>query len=60
MPLQDKGVNENEDIEKSVIISGTAGAEVYKFAIRLVYEGRELSRWNRRAVFTGMLALFSY
>ena len=60
MLLQDEGVNKNEDIEKSVIISSKTGAEVYKFIIRFVYAGRELNYWDWWAIFTGVFNLLSY
>lgn len=51
-------MNENESIEKGVIISDKVGVDVYKSAVGFVYEGREFSSRNRWAVFTGMLNLF--
>ena len=59
MPLEDEGVNENEDIEKGVIASDKTGIDVCKPIIGFIYEGRELSRRDRWAVFTGMLNLFA-
>ena len=59
MPLQDEGVNENEDIEKGVIISDKVGANVYKPAFGFVYAGGEFGCRNRWTVFTGMLNLFA-
>ena len=59
MPLQDEGVNENEDIEKGVAVSDKAGIDVHKSAVGFIYEGREFSSRNRWAVFTGMLNLFA-
>ena len=50
MPLQ--------DIEKGVIISYKAGADVHRPIVGFVYAGREFSCWNRWAIFTGMLNLF--
>ena len=52
-------MNENEDIEKGVIVSGKAGIDVHKSAVGFVYAGRELGCRNRWAVFTGMLYLFA-
>jgi len=58
MPLQDEGVNENEDIEKGVIVSDKVGIDVHKFAIGFIYASREFGCWNSWAVFTGLPILF--
>lgn len=58
MLLQDEGVNKNEDIEKSVIISSKTGAEVNKSVIGFMYANREFDCRLRRIVFAGKYNLF--